>query len=121
MANDYDTKAKNVMLDALALVAVRIALHTGDPGGADGAANEVTGGSPAYARKLVTWNVASGGSIDDSNVPVFDIPAGTTVTWASFWDLAGTSRYAKKAITSESFTNQGTYTLLDADLDLNDA
>lgn len=30
-----------------------ISLHTGDPGTTG--ANEATGGSPAYARKLTTW------------------------------------------------------------------
>jgi hypothetical protein len=109
------------MLDALAALATRVALHTGDPGAANAADNEVSGGSPAYARKAIAWNAASGGSIDDSTAPVFDIPAGTTVNWASFWNTAGTVRYLKKAITSEAFTGQGTYTLTDADLDLNGA
>lgn len=122
MANDYDTTAKNVMLDALATVCTRLALHTGDPGGANSATNEVTGGSPAYARKAIAWNAASGGAIDDStNGAVFDIPAGTTVAWISGWNTAGTTRYFKKAVTNETFAGQGTYTVTDADLDLNDA
>lgn len=121
MANDYDTTAKNVMLDALAAVLTRIALHTADPGGANSASNEVTGGSPAYARKAVAWNAASGGAIDDSTAPVFDVPAGTTVAWISGWNTAGTVRYFKKQVTSEAFGAQGTYTLTDIDLDLNDA
>jgi hypothetical protein len=121
MANDYDAKAKNVMLDQLATVLTRIALHTGDPGAADSASNEVTGGSPAYARKAIAWNAASGGAIDDSTAPVFDVPAGTTVSWISGWNTAGTSRYFKKDVTDETFGAQGTYTLTDIDLDLNDA
>lgn len=122
MANDYDTTAKNVMLDQLATVLTRLALHTGDPGGANGAANEVTGGSPAYARKAIAWNAASGGSIDDStNGAVFDVPAGTSVTYISGWNTAGTVRYFKKLVTTETFGAQGTYTVTDADLDLNDA
>lgn len=55
MANDYDTTARNVGVDAIAALATRWALHTGDPGGANSATNEVTGGSPAYARKAVAW------------------------------------------------------------------
>ena len=121
MANDYDTTARNVMLDALAAVATRVALHTGDPGAANTAANEVTGGSPAYARKAIAWNAASGGAIDDSTAPVFDVPAGTTVAWISIWNTAGTVRYLKKDVTDEVFGAQGTYTLTDVDLDLNDA
>lgn len=115
----YDDTAKNAMLDALAALATRVALHTGDPGAANTADNEVSGGSPAYARKEITWNAASAGVIDSSNQPVFDVPAATTVTWASFWNTAGTVRYGKKAVTSEAFGNAGTYTLVDADLDLN--
>jgi len=122
MANDYDDTAKNVMLDALAAVMVKVALHTGDPGGANSASNEVTGGSPAYARKTIAWNAASAGSVDDStNGLVFDVPAGTTVSWVSFWNSAGTVRYLKKNVTDETFGAQGTYTLTDADFDLNDA
>lgn len=122
MANDYDTTAKNVMLDALGAVLTRLALHTGDPGGANSATSEVTGGSPAYARKAIAWNAASGGSIDDStNGAVFDVPAGTTVSWITGWNTAGTVRYFKKDVTDEVFGAQGTYTVTDADLDLNDA
>ena len=121
MANDYDATAKNVMLDQLATVMTRVALHTGDPGGANSASNEVSGGSPAYARKAIAWNAASGGAIDDSTAPVFDVPAGTTVSWISFWNTAGTVRYAKKDVTDEVFGAQGTYTLTDVDFDLNDA
>lgn len=49
MANDYDITARNVGVDAIAALGTRWAAHTGDPGGANTAANEVTGGSPAYA------------------------------------------------------------------------
>jgi hypothetical protein len=108
------------MLDALGAVAVRLALHTGDPGGANSATNEVTGGSPAYARVAIAWSSASAGSMDDStNGAVFDVPASTTVTWISGWNAAGDTRYFKKAVTSEAFGAQGTYTVTDADLDLN--
>ena len=120
MAVQYDNTAKNLMLDALGAVALRLALHTGDPGAANAADNEVTGGSPAYSREAIAWNAAASGSMDDStNGAVFDVPAGTTVTWISGWNTAGTVRYFKKAVTSEAFGAQGTYTVTDADLDLN--
>lgn len=52
-----------------------ISLHTADPGTTG--ASEVTGGSPAYARKLTTWTGGSSdGSVSGSAV-VFDVPAGT--------------------------------------------
>lgn len=123
MANDYDLTARNVMVDALAAVAVRWALHTGDPGAANTASNEVTGGSPAYARKAVAWNAASSGTATQNGDVVLDVPAGTTVSWVSLWNSAGTVRYLKKDVTDEVFGAQGTYTIkgTTSTLDLNDA
>lgn len=126
MANDYDPKAKHVMLDALGVVCVRLALHTDDPGAADTADNEVTGGSPAYARKAVAWNAAgtpTPGAITPTGNVIFDVPASTTISWVSGWNSAGTVRYFKKDVTNEVFAAQGTYTVLAAStsLDLNDA
>lgn len=123
MANDYDITARNVMVDALAALATRVAAHTGDPGAANTADNEVTGGSPAYARKAIAYSAASAGSAAQNGNVVIDIPAGTTVSWLSLWNTAGTVRYLKKNVADEVFTNQGTYTVLAASgaLDLNDA
>lgn len=123
MANDYDTTARNVMVDALGALAVRWAAHTGDPGAANTASNEVTGGSPAYARKAVAWNAASGGTATQNGDVVLDIPASTTVSWVSLWNSAGTVRYLKKDVTDEVFGAQGTYTIkgTTSTLDLNDA
>ncbi|MBA3875581.1 MAG: hypothetical protein C0498_01370 [Anaerolinea sp.] len=77
--------AKNTMLDAFAGAYGFLSLHTGYS--ATGA-NEVAGGSPAYARKAHTWNAAAAGNLDNSNAPVFDVPAGATIAWAGFWTLA---------------------------------
>ena len=123
MANDYDATAKNVMLDALGAVALRVAAHTGDPGAANAADNEVTGGSPAYARKAIAWSAANAGAAAQNGNVVIDIPAGSTVSWLSLWNTAGTVRYLKKNVTDEAFGAQGTYTVLAAGsaIDLNDA
>jgi hypothetical protein len=123
MANDYDTTARNVGVDAIAALGLRWAAHTGDPGGANSASNEVTGGSPAYARKAVAWNAASGGTATQNGDVVLDIPAGTTVSYVSLWNTAGTVRYLKKDVTDEVFGAQGTYTIkgTTSTLDLNDA
>jgi len=115
----YDLAGKHVMLNALAGVALRVALHTGDPGAADQAANEVSGGSPAYARKAVTYNSAAAGVVPFSNQPVFDVPGGVTISWISVWNTAGTVRYSKKQVTSETFGSQGTYTITSGSFDLN--
>lgn len=123
MANDYDTTARNVGVDAIAALGTRWAAHTGDPGAANTASNEVTGGSPAYARKAVAWNAASGGIATQNGDVVIDIPAATTVAWLSLWNTAGTVRYLKKDVTDEVFGAQGTYTVkgTTTTLDLNDA
>lgn len=93
-------------------------LHSADPG--DTGASEISGGTPAYARKSITFNAPAGGSLDSSNTPVFDVPAGTTVSYVGFWDaLTGGNFYGSANVTDEAFAAQGTYTLTDADLDLN--
>jgi hypothetical protein len=122
MANDYDPKARNAGVDAITALITRLALHTGDPGAADTAANEVTGGSPAYARKAVAYNAAAGGAATQNGDVVFDVPAGT-ISWISGWNTAGTSRYFKKDVTDEVFAAQGTYTVkgTTSTVDLNDA
>ena len=60
-------------------------LHTGDPGTTG--VNEVTGGSPAYARKAVTWGtVATGQRATATTAQLFDVPTSTTVYHVGFWD-----------------------------------
>lgn len=48
--------------------------------------NEVTGGSPAYARKAATWGAAAARAKATTASMVFDIPASTSVAWIGFWD-----------------------------------
>lgn len=97
---------------------VYASLHTASPG--DTGANEVSGGSPAYARIAITFAAAAAGAIDSSNTPVFDVPASTTVTHVGFWDASTAGNFLGSAdVTDEAFGAQGTYTLTDADLDLN--
>lgn len=109
--------AKNLMLEELAGVAVWASIHTADPGTTG--TSEVSGGSPAYARKAITWNAASGGNLDNNANPVFDIPAGTTITHFGLWSASsGGTFYGSGDITDETFAGQGTYTLSDADVSL---
>lgn len=81
---------------------------------------EISGGSPAYARKSIAYNAASGGSMDDStNGAIFDVPAGKSVDYVSYHSAvtAGTL-LAIDRVTRETFAAQGTYTVTDSDLDL---
>lgn len=119
----YTPTGKNLMLDALrginpTIAAAYASLHTGAPG--DSGANEVTGGSPAYARKAITFGAASGGSMAATNQPVFDVPGSTTVTHVGFWSAVSGGTFLGSAdVTDEAFASQGTYTLTSATLDLN--
>ena len=119
----YSTVGKNLMLDALRgtnpTVAIAYAsLHTASPG--DTGANEVTGGSPAYARKAITMAAASAGAIAASSQPVFDIPGSTTITHVGFWSAVSGGTFLGNAdVTDETFASQGTYTLTSTVLDLN--
>ena len=114
----YSPDGKNAMLDALAGLAVFVSLHESDPG--DNGANEILGGAPAYVRKGITWNPAAAGSLDSAGQPVFDVGAGKTVLYVGFWSAeSGGTFYGAALVTEEVFGAQGTYTLTDADLDLN--
>ena len=119
----YSNAGKNLMLNALrgtnpTTPVTHASLHTASPG--DTGANEVSGGTPAYARKAITFGAAAAGAIDSSVVPVFDVPGSTTVTHVGFWSALTAGTFLGFAdVTDEVFAAQGTYTLSDADLDLN--
>jgi len=113
----YTADGKNVMLDALGAVAVFAALFNGDP---SDAGTELSGGTPAYARKAQGWGSAAAGSMEDDGDIAFDCPAGSTVNYVAWYtaDTGGTL-LAYDAVTEETFGSQGTYTLTQSLLDLN--
>jgi hypothetical protein len=79
---------------------------------------ELTGGSPAYARKAIAWASASAAleQIDDStNGIAFDVPLGGAVDYVSGHSAstAGTLMVIDDAQTPETFAAQGIYTLTD--------
>lgn len=122
----FKNEAKRRMLNHLAGNAATDApvthasLHTAFPATA---ANELTGGSPAYARRAVTWEAVAGteaaGSLDMTNAPAFDVPGGVTVSAVGFWTaLTAGVLMADADVTDEAFASQGSYTLNDADLSI---
>ncbi len=119
----YTNVAKDLMLNALigtnpTTPITHVSLHTADPGATG--ANEVSGGSPAYARQSITFSAASAGAINASSQPVFDVPGGVTITHVGFWNNNVTDSFlGSAAVTNETFGAQGTYTLTSAALDLN--
>lgn len=57
-------------------------------------ANELTGGTPTYARKALTWSAAASGSKAlAATLPTWDVPAGSTVAWVGFWDSLSTGNF----------------------------
>jgi hypothetical protein len=55
--------------------------------------NELTGGSPAYARKAATWNAASGRTKALSAGVTFDVASGSTVAFIGMWDAATSGNF----------------------------
>lgn len=76
---------RNLALDGLAGGATFASLHTGDP--STTGANEMTGGSPAYARKGITWAASSTGTKANSAACLFDVPA-STVAYVGLWSAS---------------------------------
>lgn len=79
---------------------------------------EVSGGSPAYARKGLTWTTAAAGTIGISSTYAFDVPAGT-VDAVGFYNASSSGTLLAGHVgTQEVFGAQGTYTLTSAPMTL---
>jgi hypothetical protein len=74
--------ARNPMLSQLATLATHMSLHSAYS--ASGA-NELAGGSPAYARQALSWGSPAGGGMALSGSETFDVPAGASVAFVGFW------------------------------------
>jgi hypothetical protein len=115
MASTLSVLERQRLLDATGTQYGFAAAYTADPG-ATGILNEVTGGTPAYARKAITWATATSATPSvkalAATFPVFDIPAGTTVAFIGIWTLASGGTYGGCwDVADEAFVAQGTYTL----------
>lgn len=64
--------ARNNAVDGITAAVTYIGL-------ADRSLTELTGGSPAYARKAVAWDAAASGQAAQDGALVFDVPASTEV------------------------------------------
>ncbi len=96
---------RNAIADTEAARLVYVSLHTADPGTTG--ASEVTGGSPAYARKALTFTAAATGTAAAAEV-TFDVPTGTYTHFGTWTALTvGTFRGGNLLATSQAFTAQG--------------
>ena len=101
------TASKNERINDYIADINAVSLHSADPGSTG--ASEVSGGSPAYARKTPTFSAASGGATNLSASLVFDVPSGATVAYYGLWK--GATFFSGGAVTSATLSGQGTYTL----------
>jgi len=102
------TFGKNSMATHYGTIAAYGAVYTSAPGASAG--TEPSGGSPAYARKALTWSSASGGVLSAS--ATFDVPAGTTVVGTGVHDAVTAGNYIDgKTETSVNFPTQDTVTV----------
>ena len=116
---------RNNAVNGLTTAVTYLSLHTADPSTTGTA--EVTGGTPAYARKPVTWGAATAGTKSVSAAVTFDVPGSTTVTHFGCWTAATGGTFQGSDVLrdetdtpkSETFGGQGTYTLTAASLTIN--
>lgn len=102
------TFTKNALATEYGALATHGAVYTTTPGASAG--TEPSGGSPAYARKPLTWSAASGGVITAS--ATFDLPAGTTIVGSGLHDALTAGNYIDgRTETSVTFDVQDTVTV----------
>lgn len=100
---------KNTLSDAYKGAATYAALYTTAPSATQG--TEPSGGSPAYARKSLTWGSSSNGVVSATAV-TFDVPSGATIVGAGVHTAITAGTYLDGAsVTSQAFASQGTYQL----------
>lgn len=100
---------KNTLASAYGTAAAWAAAYTTAPGGSAG--TEPSGGSPAYARKAVTWGSPTAGVISATAIP-FDIPSGSTIVGMGFHTAVTAGTYLDgAAVTSQAFASQGVYSI----------
>lgn len=99
---------KTSLAASYAALATHGAVYTTAPGAAAG--TEPVGGTPAYARKALTWTPGAAGVTSAS--ATFDVPAGTTVAGSGLHSALTAGNYIDgKTETSVNFPTQDTVTV----------
>lgn len=102
------TFAKNAMATKYGQLATHGTVYTTAPGA--NAGTEPTGGTPAFARKPLTWSAPTNGVITAS--ATFDIPPNTTIVGTGLHDALTAGNYIDgKTETSVTFSTQDTVTV----------
>jgi len=102
------TTTKNTMATYYGTQGTWIGLATSNPGATTTPTGEVTGGSPAYARKQTTWGAAAAGAITGTAVTI-DTPAATVtyIILASAAVVASANMIDNALVTSVVMSGQG--------------
>lgn len=105
---------RNALVTSYTTAAPNGTLFSATPGTTGAATNELTGGSPAFARKALAWSAASASASTGS--ATFDIPSGATVAFSgvcvsAVLTTADVRDFA--SVTSQAFASQGTYAVTD--------
>lgn len=99
------TAQKNNLATEYGSLATHGAIYTTAPGASQG--TEPSGGSPAYARKALSWGAPSNGVI--TATATFDVPSGATIVGIGVHTALTAGTYLDGAsITSQAFASQGT-------------
>lgn len=100
---------RNSLATAYATAAAYGSVYTTTPGASAG--TEPSGGSPAFARKALSWGSASSSAVS-ATAAVFDIPAGTTIVGFGIHSAVTAGNYLDGvSVTSQAFASQGTYSV----------
>lgn len=121
MTATYPALTLNAAAEADAARFAYASMHSGDPGTAG--VSEASGGTPAYARALMTWRAGGvGGPLGSltpatpgicwSEMVTFNVPAGT-YSHTGFWDQVTTGAFQGGKLLAVAFmpTSQSEFTL----------
>lgn len=99
------TSLKNTLATTYGTAAAYGAIYTTSPSGTAG--TEPSGGSPAYARKALSWGTATNGVV--TATATFDVPTGVTIVGIGVHSAVTAGTYLDGGdITSQVFSSQGT-------------
>lgn len=108
---------KNALADAYKVTATHGALYNIVPGTTGPTTGqELSGGSPAYARIVLAWGASSNG-VTSSGPHTFNVASGSTVAGGGVHNSAtisgspDTTYRDGASLTSQAFASQGTYAL----------
>lgn len=101
----------NSALDHVGTLITHISIHSAAP---------ATGGNEIGTRQAITWNAAAAGNLNSVGTQQFAVTAGQTVAAVGFWNAlsAGTQYGSKTLAAAETFSNNGTFTVNDLDINL---